>query len=200
MLIFCRHGETILNKENRLQGLSDSPLTEKGIQYAHSLGSFFAKLDLQKIYLSPLPRVVQTFGIANKSINFSAAIISAELKEMCYGEWEGLSKDELKKHPVWKKRNEDRFNFVHPGSYEGIKGESYHDLFVRLTHFFRELSHKDTTNDTVVVSHLGVMRCAVKFYLHLSDLETGALEIPNSDVLLFTQKKDSTFSLEKIVL
>lgn len=38
-LYFVRHGQTIFNKYNRMQGWSDSPLTEKGTQTPTKLAS-----------------------------------------------------------------------------------------------------------------------------------------------------------------
>ena len=38
-LYFTRHGETVWNVENKICGMTDSPLTEKGRQQARELGA-----------------------------------------------------------------------------------------------------------------------------------------------------------------
>ena len=37
-LYFTRHGETVWNVENKICGMTDSPLTERGRQQARKLG------------------------------------------------------------------------------------------------------------------------------------------------------------------
>ena len=37
-IYFARHGETVWNAENKICGMTDSPLTEKGRQQARELG------------------------------------------------------------------------------------------------------------------------------------------------------------------
>ena len=37
-IYFARHGETVWNVENKICGMTDSPLTEKGRQQARELG------------------------------------------------------------------------------------------------------------------------------------------------------------------
>ncbi|TQR15623.1 histidine phosphatase family protein [Psychrobacillus soli] len=46
ILYITRHGETVWNTQKRMQGWSDSELTEKGISNAVSLGSFNKKIKL----------------------------------------------------------------------------------------------------------------------------------------------------------
>ena len=36
-IYFARHGETVWNVENKICGMTDSPLTEKGCQQAREL-------------------------------------------------------------------------------------------------------------------------------------------------------------------
>lgn len=43
-----RHGQTMLNRYNRLQGWCDSPLTEKGIEDARLAGRHLADIKLDR--------------------------------------------------------------------------------------------------------------------------------------------------------
>lgn len=55
---FVRHGQTYLNLYHRMQGWSDSPLTEKGLADAARAGQALAKVDFDYAFshkrISPL--------------------------------------------------------------------------------------------------------------------------------------------------
>ncbi len=55
-----RHGETEWNRDGRCQGVTDIPLTEKGIQQAEALGQVFAATRPSLILASPLQRAQET--------------------------------------------------------------------------------------------------------------------------------------------
>lgn len=61
-----RHGETDLNRENRLQGQIDCPLNETGKEQARLAGERFRARGLRfdKVYASTLTRAVQTAALA----------------------------------------------------------------------------------------------------------------------------------------
>ena len=67
MKIFVvRHGQTIWNKEARMQGSADSPLTELGILEASKLGEALRGEEIDKIYTSP-----SKFQIKNRNFQYS---------------------------------------------------------------------------------------------------------------------------------
>lgn len=57
---FIRHGETFFNKYHRMQGWSDTPLTEKGWADAAQAGRALADLDFDYLFSSDLKRTVDT--------------------------------------------------------------------------------------------------------------------------------------------
>jgi len=58
-----RHGETVWNAERRIQGQSDSPLTEKGEQQAHQVGERVKHLGITHVIASDLGRTQRTAEI-----------------------------------------------------------------------------------------------------------------------------------------
>ncbi|MGK3142886.1 2,3-diphosphoglycerate-dependent phosphoglycerate mutase GpmB [Pantoea sp. C2G6] len=58
-----RHGETVWNAERRIQGQSDSPLTEKGEQQARQVGERVKHLGITHIIASDLGRTRRTAEI-----------------------------------------------------------------------------------------------------------------------------------------
>ncbi len=58
-----RHGETVWNAERRIQGQSDSPLTEKGEQQAHQVGERVKRFGITHVIASDLGRTRRTAEI-----------------------------------------------------------------------------------------------------------------------------------------
>ena len=179
-VLFCRHGETVFNRDQRFQGVTDSPLTEKGREQAKKMSEYLHtqfKPDL--FYISPAPRVMETYQICTEGISVFTEKIDL-LQETSYGSWDGKLKSELRGTPEWLEREKDRFYFRYPGSYEGHPGESYADLYGRLVPFFEkiQLSRKQL----VVISHLGVMICAKKYFNGMVTEEINVYR-PSADIV-----------------
>ena len=84
-IAFLRHGITIWNIDKRLQGQTDTPLSDTAKSQLKGL-----QLPLQfrnsKIYISPLQRARETAALVTKRND----LVSVEaLTEMDWGEWEG---------------------------------------------------------------------------------------------------------------
>ena len=62
-LYIVRHGETILNRYRKLQGWSDSPLTEEGKVIAMEAGKKLAHVPFHRVYTSDLSRTIETANI-----------------------------------------------------------------------------------------------------------------------------------------
>ena len=105
ILYLVRHGETDWNKEYRFQGRTDIPLSKEGMIQAEKVGQRLKdKFDV--IYTSPLTRAVQTAEIISKTSSMSP-IIYDNLIEVDFGEWEGLTfeqveRDYAKEYKLWK--------------------------------------------------------------------------------------------------
>lgn len=86
-----RHGKTMLNTLDRVQGWSDSPLTPEGVEVADFLGKGLKGIDFKTAYTSDLGRARQTTKIVLKSKgNKKIPIIETEsLRESNFGSYEG---------------------------------------------------------------------------------------------------------------
>ncbi|SIT76670.1 probable phosphoglycerate mutase [Yoonia rosea] len=95
-LYILRHGQTMWNAENRMQGELNSPLTEKGLRDAAKQREILAMRDLGDFVFisSPQGRAFQTAGIALAGI---ADHIRTDdrLREIGVGDWSGRLRDEL---------------------------------------------------------------------------------------------------------
>ena len=60
---FMRHGETYLNKYHRMQGWSDTPLTNRGKRDVARSGAGLADVKFDAVYCSDLRRTFETAQI-----------------------------------------------------------------------------------------------------------------------------------------
>jgi len=79
-----RHGETVWNAERRIQGQSDSPLTEKGEQQAWQVGERVKHLGITHIIASDLGRTRRTAEIIAHACGCSVTL-DARLRELNMG-------------------------------------------------------------------------------------------------------------------
>ncbi|WP_088839036.1 histidine phosphatase family protein [Listeria sp. ILCC792] len=90
-LYVTRHGKTMFNTAHRVQGWSDTPLTEPGVEVAEQLGSGVSDIDFKAAYSSDSGRARETARIVldtkgQKKLNVQE---SPKLREVCYGSYEG---------------------------------------------------------------------------------------------------------------
>jgi broad specificity phosphatase PhoE len=96
-ITFVRHGTTEYNEQGRVQGTSDIPLSEKGLEDIHKLK--FKNMDYDIYAHSPLLRSKHTlFGILvnhDKLLNEQCIFETELITERGYGIFEGLTKEEI---------------------------------------------------------------------------------------------------------
>ncbi|MDR2659600.1 MAG: histidine phosphatase family protein [Spirochaetaceae bacterium] len=87
-----RHGQTIFNLMDKVQGISDGVLTEKGITGAVNMGKGLRGVQFNAVYSSDLKRAVDTACIAmeqNRATKQWEVIEKKELREVSFGVFEG---------------------------------------------------------------------------------------------------------------
>jgi len=100
-IYLVRHGETEWNREGRLQGQSNSPLTALGLKQAHGIGVLLRQLigagDNIPIIASPLERALQTAKTICGPLGRDTASLRTDdlLKEISFGRWEGRTFAEI---------------------------------------------------------------------------------------------------------
>lgn len=86
MIYIIRHGKTELNKANVLQGRSNHPLNEEGVEQAKKAAENLREIHFDHVFSSPLIRAVETAEIVCPDIK---PVIDERLIEMDYGPYEG---------------------------------------------------------------------------------------------------------------
>lgn len=93
VLYVTRHGKTIFNELGKVQGWSDTPLTEPGVDVAKKLGTGLAKSDIifESVYSSDSGRARETAKFILEAFKDDNLTINEEenLRELYFGKFEG---------------------------------------------------------------------------------------------------------------
>nr|WP_279024594.1 histidine phosphatase family protein [Gibbsiella quercinecans] len=91
-IYFARHGKTVLNTYDRVQGWVDSPLTAPGIETARYLGAGLKDISFSRYYTSDAGRQRETMQIILQEMGQPQAPVVAlrGLREVFFGGFEGL--------------------------------------------------------------------------------------------------------------
>ncbi len=148
MIYLVRHGETEFNRERRLQGHVDSPLTELGRRQAEAVGRQLAELIGRgpgwRIVASPLGRTRRTAEIIAERLGLDEIEIEPRLIELSWGEWDGrLRSDLAAAHPAFARSN---------WAFDAATGETYEALCGRLESWLAELP-PERDRRVIAVSH-----------------------------------------------
>jgi len=144
---FLRHGPTEWNALGRVQGHTDIPLSDEGLQKMQGLRPAF---QAARVFASPLQRARQTA----EALGLKNPILDARLMEQNWGDWEGLSRAE-----ILARDGEEAFTRAGLASaFRPPGGESTRELMRRVADFLRDTAREDS--DVIVVAHLGVLRAA----------------------------------------
>jgi len=166
-----RHGKTLLNTLDKVQGWCDSPLTEEGISVARQLAAGMKHIHFDAAYTSDLRRTRQTAEILLKEKAQAGLDITEHFgfREACFGAYES---DFNKK--MWR----DASLFMHYLSMEDM----YKDAF----------SGKISCGDVLdVISLLDTMGMAENF---------NKVETRSQNALYEIAKKQSEDGLDKNIL
>ena len=144
------HGQTEWNRDGKLQGHSDAPLTEEGERQARASGAIvkFHLKGAARIVASPLGRTMATARIIAACLGLPLDIIEtdARLAELRLGSWEGLTREQIR--AGWPERMESA---TRNGWYcQSPDGEDYDAMAQRLQDWLGAQGEHD---GLIVVSH-----------------------------------------------
>ena len=150
-----RHGQTIWNREKRIQGSGNSPLTPEGVASCRKWGHFLSTQPItwHRIIASPLQRAVETAELVNETLGLPIHR-DEKIREMHWGQWEGLTLDQIKS--TWPGKVEELiqlgWDFRPPG------GESRKELLQRVLSSCEQNSTRWPNDNLLVISHLGAIK------------------------------------------
>lgn len=166
-LILIRHGESEGNKNHKIYGWTDYPLTDKGLLQVNEITTFMRNQNYHKLYTSPLLRAryiaEQLFN--NETNNVLSLIEDSRIKEMNCGIFEGLTEEE-----VLANFKQEYTQFLSEyETYSIPEGESYPEFKARVLEFLEDALPKED-EIFVYVTHGGVIR---EIMTYLMKLEPG---------------------------
>ena len=157
-LLLIRHGETAWNRERRMQGHIDIPLSEAGFRQAQALGRAMVAERPDAIYSSDLGRARATAQPVADAHQMPVHL-RASLRERCYGAFEGLLYEEISQRfpeafAAWRARElHARFP---AGEREAETQQEFHDRAVKAV---TDIVNAHSAGKLVVVTHGGVLDC-----------------------------------------
>lgn len=176
-VVLVRHGETEWTLSGRHTGTTDIGLTPHGHDQARALGEWLRGWRFAQIRTSPLRRASQTARIAG--LTDPAPVVDPDLAEWDYGDYEGLTSDEIHRtSPGWTIFADDA-----PG------GETADDVGTRVDRVLAAVRPDiDAGGDVALVAHGHLLRVLAarwlgqspRFGAHLG-LDAGAVCILGSE-------------------
>ncbi|MEM7207278.1 MAG: histidine phosphatase family protein [Pseudomonadota bacterium] len=147
-LLLIRHGPTEWNAIKRIQGRTDNPLSDTGIDLVmrYRIPNQWKSVGW---YSSPLIRAKQTADI----LGLTNVVIEPALTEMHWGDWEGQILKPLRR----KLGDMMRDNEANGLDFRPPNGESPRDVQERLAAWLHSIAENQTNCGAVV--HKGIVRC-----------------------------------------
>ena len=182
MIYIIRHGKTDLNQANVLQGRSDHPLNEEGIDQARKAAEKLKSISFSYVFSSPLQRALETVKIIGPTLE---PIKDERLIEMDYGPYEGSDLNKLDPELL-------RFfsDFVNEKAPEGM--EELSDVVKRTGEFLKEI--KDLEGNILVSTHAIAMKGFLENLTPDSKGSYWAKHIGNCAVYV-TEYHDGTYTV-----
>ena len=163
-LLLVRHAQPLEEARGRCYGSLDVGLSARGQRHAQLLGRTLDRIPLAAVYSSPRRRAVDT-AAPLAAIHGLKAIVDEGLREIDFGDFEGLSYEEIERtHPELYRRWMETPTLVQFPS-----GESYTRLRVRALAAMEAIRARNAGATVAVVSHGGVLRAMLADCLSMPD-------------------------------
>jgi len=159
-----RHGALVEEARNRCYGTLDFALSETGRAQVARAAEYLAKEPLTAIYTSSLSRALESARII--ATPSSAPIhIDPDLREMNFGDLEGLTYDEIAtRHPDIYRQWMNA-----PTEVQFPNGESFREMRARVLQAFAAIQAESEGQTVAIVTHGGVIRMLIAWALQIPD-------------------------------
>ena len=199
-LYIVRHGETEWNVIKRFQGQLNTPLTEKGMEKLRKTGKKLENVLFDEVYTSELGRTVasaeiilnENNGYKNNKLELQKL---AELNEVYFGVWQGLTYEEVfLKYP---EEGNNYFYNVKNYKAENVEAEKLEDALERFLKGINKILDSHESGNILVVTHGTVFEMFMNYVENKSifDIDERTL-MGNGDYKVFSYK-DGKFQEER---
>lgn len=172
---FVRHGQTVWNVENKICGVTDSPLTEAGREQARETGRRIIRdgIKADEILCSPLSRAADTAGLISGMTGIPCRV-EPRLIEQNFGKWESTPRDGAD-----FKKAKECFATSHGG------GESTLRLAQRIYNLLDEIREESDKKTYILVAHNGIARVVQSYFTDMTNEEYAAWGVKNCEVVRY---------------
>ncbi len=161
-LFLLRHAEVEAKFQRVFGGRIDMNLSPRGHDQAAALARYVKRHQFHAVYASPMKRVQQTLAPIAKNLS-APAIIIPELREVDFGDWTGLSWDE-----VFAKYRISAFQWLEQLEAAGIPNAECRSTFAaRVEPCLRRILAEHRGQQVAIVCHGGVIRMILSLLLDL---------------------------------
>lgn len=174
-IYIVRHGETLINKYNKMQGWCDTPLTEKGVAQAKQAGKALGQVQFDLALSSDMKRAIDTCDyIIDENVNKANLqhLTSPFFREQRYGYFEGMDSEQAWQMIGGPHGYSARDQLLKHFSFSEVKdmmkeADPYHDAenaseyWARLNKGFDLIGQLDGAENILLVTHGFTIRSIV---------------------------------------
>jgi probable phosphoglycerate mutase len=187
LIVFVRHGEADNNVKRMLVGRHiESHLTESGIQQAKDTGQHLRKMKIDRVYVSPVTRAIETAKIICE-INQLEYQTDERLYEIELGDLVGMNYDEvIEKHG-------NLFLKFYSGDdpiLDSYGIESFSAVKKRIRNLLDESMKNYRDKNLLFVTHLDPIKAAVSLLLGLPPESLYGWHIRNASMTILKHEND----------
>ncbi|MFT3876654.1 MAG: histidine phosphatase family protein [Propioniciclava sp.] len=212
-----RHGKTMLNTTDRVQGWADAPLTPEGAEVVKAAGRGLKDIQFDAAYSSDSGRAVETATLILKENKATKATLEtdARLREFNFGTWEGdlnhtmwsaiaadqgITLDEFLKNMTPKSFADSvaKLDAANPEAAKNWPAENYETISARLSEGINDIVTKEAAkgNDSILLVSHGLSISA------LFDTVTENYVMPEGNIknaaVSILKYSDGKFTLESV--
>lgn len=147
-IYLARHGQSESNRERRLCGQLDPPLSALGLQQGRALARVLTEVPVDAIFTSTLRRTAQMAAPIAAARGLAVTPLPG-LKELSLGALEGRYRDQRdpEAQALWQQRKADPARFRPPG------GETFAELAARALAALEALQARSAGGAALIVGH-----------------------------------------------
>ncbi|HGY1464369.1 TPA: adenosylcobalamin/alpha-ribazole phosphatase [Klebsiella aerogenes] len=186
-LWLVRHGETQANVDGLYSGHAPTPLTERGIQQARSLGDYLRAVPFELVMCSELERTQHTADLLLAGRPIPRQVIPS-LNEMFFGDWEmrhhrDLQQDDPQNYAAWCK------DWQHAAP---TNGESFQAFAQRIAAFTATLGQYQQRDNLLIVGHQGALSLLIALLLQMPAAAMWHFPLAHGSWSLIERRHDFT--------
>lgn len=191
-ILLIRHGDTDYVDE-ALAGRIDSPLNAEGLGQSLRVAEALKHLTIDAIYASPLKRTQQTAQPLANYLHLEVKI-NNDLNQVKFGDWQGLSFDELIQDPNWKIFQENPALAKIPSGEDGFMVRER--VSTGILKLIDQYSHDSVV---AIFSHGSIIRHTISYFIGLPLENLNQIRIAPASIstLTISEKKGRLLHLNQ---